>query len=76
MKEGSLSQIDRYIAEAMIQEFPLTDFFVNQFSSSVVQSDWNGDYLMSGQCEKDVKELKVNLTMNNKKANQLGLLSD
>ncbi len=30
--------------------------------------DCTGDYLLSGQCEKDVKELKVNLTMNNRKA--------
>ena len=30
--------------------------------------EWNGDYLKSGQCEKDVKELKVNLTLNNRKA--------
>lgn len=29
---------------------------------------WNGDYLSSGQCEKDAKALGVTLTMNTKKA--------
>ncbi len=32
--------------------------------------DWNGDYLSSGECEKDASQLGVTLTMNNKKATQ------